>query len=454
MLDKTTRKKEVSEDKINSVRFDSEKLGKIKIHKKGFITTNGTMSRVGVQTYMNKKGEILKELRLPEEVFNEDSLESFNNIPVTNGHPHVTVDIENARKYQRGLTGDVTRKKNNTYTVNKITITDSELIDDINSGKHQISLGYECELEHKPGIHPVYGKYDAIQRNIRGNHAAIVYKARAGDEACLHLDSLDNFNDNVAVIINQKEIMENSKKIDEKDLEGSEDIREADKKTASIEVEKNEIDEVKKSLNTLSEEVDKLKVEKKVSEKKIEEKIETEKEVEIEKPSEEKVEEKTEVKPEVEAEIKSKEELKIKIEKEVEVKPEETKEDSRDLEIKELKLKLDSLEKSIPKKVKEHANILNLAKKVLNKECFEKTDGMNVEEIKKEIVISHCKIDVAEKSSAYIDARIDIINENLAKSKKDEAKSSEFFANVSEKKEDSLENLRAEKATQLKNNWK
>lgn len=35
--------------------------------------------------------------------------------------------------------------------------------------------------------------YDVIQRNIRGNHVALVDKGRAGETACLRMDSADAF---------------------------------------------------------------------------------------------------------------------------------------------------------------------------------------------------------------------------------------------------------------------
>ena len=47
-------------------------------------------------------------------------------------------------------------------------------------GKLEISCGYTCDTEEKPGTHPIWGDYDAIQRNILGNHVAIVDQGRAG----------------------------------------------------------------------------------------------------------------------------------------------------------------------------------------------------------------------------------------------------------------------------------
>ncbi|MCX7015414.1 MAG: alpha/beta hydrolase fold domain-containing protein, partial [Candidatus Sumerlaeota bacterium] len=56
----------------------------------------------------------------------------------------------------------------------------------IEAGKTALSCGYTCDLEHTPG-NWMGIKYDAIQRNIRYNHMAVVKAGRAGDAAKLHM---------------------------------------------------------------------------------------------------------------------------------------------------------------------------------------------------------------------------------------------------------------------------
>src|SRR5690606_27126345 len=83
------------------------------------------------------------------------------------------------------------------YTVDAdMLITHADTIADIDKGKRELSCGYSCDLEHVPGewIDPRTGvahRYDAIQRNIRGNHVAVVSKGRAGPEARVRLDSAE-----------------------------------------------------------------------------------------------------------------------------------------------------------------------------------------------------------------------------------------------------------------------
>jgi hypothetical protein len=73
-----------------------------------------------------------------------------------------------------------------------LMITDSDAIAAVERGdRREVSCGYTCELEHRPGEWNGQ-RYDAIQRNIRGNHVAIVEKGRAGPEVRLRLDAADN----------------------------------------------------------------------------------------------------------------------------------------------------------------------------------------------------------------------------------------------------------------------
>lgn len=58
------------------------------------------------------------------------------------------------------------------------------------AGLKALSLGYNLDLEETPGMWNGQ-HYDAIQRNIRINHLALVADARAGERARLNIDSRD-----------------------------------------------------------------------------------------------------------------------------------------------------------------------------------------------------------------------------------------------------------------------
>jgi hypothetical protein len=194
----------------------------------------------GVFTYIDADGTERKELRLPEEVFSRDTVESLKLKPVTNTHPSEIVTSDNIKKYQVGTTGSMPTVpatwsdgeprnpemagrnfmdgsklplSDNYHQAIDMTITDEESIAGILDGNLGISCGYTVELDETPGTY-MGMKYDAIQRNIRYNHVAVNIPAgRAGDAARIQLkiDSKDAYS------IDMNTIQKNIKKEDEMD---------------------------------------------------------------------------------------------------------------------------------------------------------------------------------------------------------------------------------------------
>jgi len=141
-------------------------------------------ARVGVQEYLGSElglvdAGVIKVYRPEEEVFDRDSLSTFSHRPVTNDHPPVLVDPTNYTQYANGFTGsDVTRVDDKVRM--SAVIADKVLIDAIQAGKRELSAGYTCNIEFVKGVAPDGTAYDAIQRNVRINHVAVVDAGRAG----------------------------------------------------------------------------------------------------------------------------------------------------------------------------------------------------------------------------------------------------------------------------------
>jgi len=182
------------------LRYDEGTTSGVKVLKNGYLRCDGTLTRVGVFPYMMGDGSMRRELRLPDEVFSTDSIDSFDLAPLTNGHPlergaQVHLGADNTAKFQVGTVSKVSR--NDSLMSARLQITDKHAIEDVQGGKRQLSCGYHCDVEMKSGITkgidgiPDGLHFDAIQRNIRGNHVAIVSKGRAGDTASLRLDAAD-----------------------------------------------------------------------------------------------------------------------------------------------------------------------------------------------------------------------------------------------------------------------
>jgi len=179
-----------------------------RITDEGYMDLPARIGRIGVQTYLageleltdRDPSEVVGIFRPAEEVFDAESLASFELQPVTDGHPPERVTSRNNKKYSVGTSyGKVTHDE--TYVNASLRITDKTMIDKIGSGKVEVSNGYTADLELVDGETEAGVKYVGIQRNIRGNHIAVVKRGRAGRNVKLSDDETGN-TDTVKIQIN------------------------------------------------------------------------------------------------------------------------------------------------------------------------------------------------------------------------------------------------------------
>lgn len=157
----------------------------------GSIRLPSYIARTGVQVYEYEDGTISREYRPPEEVFARDSLESWRALALTVGHPQEPVAPHNWSDLAVGHVGDVVAKDGQ-FVAADVVIKDQETIALVAGGELvELSCGYMVEVDFTPGVTPEGEPYDAIQRNIVGNHVALGPKdwGRAGNEVRLYADS-------------------------------------------------------------------------------------------------------------------------------------------------------------------------------------------------------------------------------------------------------------------------
>ena len=147
------------------------------------ICLNVPVARTGVQEYLPSElglpgpDDHLIPVHRPEsEVFAPACLASFEGMPVTDDHPSDPdgVNSENIRFLQRGHAHNIRRgaSPEDDLLLADLIITDPRLIEEILSGKREISCGYNYVLFEESG--------EYFQRDIRGNHVAVVENGRAG----------------------------------------------------------------------------------------------------------------------------------------------------------------------------------------------------------------------------------------------------------------------------------
>jgi hypothetical protein len=157
----------------------------------GFLVVPVTATRTGVLQYLQPDGSVVREARLPQDVFSQESMDTMSLIPVTNNHPTGLVTAKNAKHVTVGITGASVQKRDGKYLETSVKIMDEDTINEILGGKVEVSMGYEVEKDATTGRFDEE-EYDVVQRNIRYNHLAIVAKGRAGSSVRLRLDSNEN----------------------------------------------------------------------------------------------------------------------------------------------------------------------------------------------------------------------------------------------------------------------
>jgi hypothetical protein len=141
------------------------------------------IARTGIQEYSPEEvslpaaagGDTVKVYRLEAEVFDPDTMASFEGKPVTIDHPEEFVNPENWRELSRGVAHNLRRGNgsDSDLLLADLLITDAKAIKAIQGGLRQISCGYDADYEEMaPGL--------GRQTNIIGNHVALVGCGRCG----------------------------------------------------------------------------------------------------------------------------------------------------------------------------------------------------------------------------------------------------------------------------------
>ena len=123
----------------------------------------------------------VRVFRPASEVFSKDAMTSVAHKPMTNDHPVDGVSADTWKRDAIGQMGDEITKDGEFVRV-PLVMMDGAAIKDYEAGKRELSLGYKADIEWSSGFTDSGEQYDAIQRNIRVNHIALVDQGRANQE--------------------------------------------------------------------------------------------------------------------------------------------------------------------------------------------------------------------------------------------------------------------------------
>lgn len=180
------------------------------------------VARTGIMQYRAKEcGEmfadrdpesIVRIATFAEDLFDEESLKTYQASPITLDHPKEKVTVENSKELMKGhLEGLPTRKDvegGEAELHSVVVISDADALAEIKNGKSQLSSGHTSVLVLNDTGE---GDWDAKKTCIRNNHTAIVKNGRAGiaviaDSETVLKDAgeltilLDAANDNITLL--------------------------------------------------------------------------------------------------------------------------------------------------------------------------------------------------------------------------------------------------------------
>ncbi len=154
------------------------------------ICRNVPIARTGDQQYLASElgldgDKVVTVHRPEEEVFSEATIASFEGKPVTDNHPSELLDSSNVTIHSKGHAQNIRRGAGewSDYLLGDLFVQDERLIEEVRNGKRDVSCGYAVDYDDN-------GDGTYTQRNIRGNHIAIVEEGRAGHKAAI-MDSIN-----------------------------------------------------------------------------------------------------------------------------------------------------------------------------------------------------------------------------------------------------------------------
>lgn len=248
--------------KIKTIdKYSIDNSSEFELTEEGYLVLEDVkIARSGIQEYMgyqlglegDMEYKIVNVLRPPSEVFSKDSMKTFENKPATNTHPWDMLHSANVKEFSVGYSGSRVYEKDGHLTADRLVITDAETINEVRVGNlREISNGYYADYEEEEGVFDGI-KYSFIQRNIKGNHIALVRNGRCGGSCSVGDEDNNNQGEKPMIEINVggvpvKVADESAKAVIEKHIEDVKTKATADATKATTDSNETKITELNKA---------------------------------------------------------------------------------------------------------------------------------------------------------------------------------------------------------------
>ena len=163
-----------------------------------FEVKDNPLSKTGIFQYSGgsispecEQDKIYNVYRPAEELSTEECINSFKLLPWIDNHVMLGSEDEGLTPAEsKGIQGVIGEDVyfDGEYLKGNIKVFSEAMSSLIANGKKELSCGYRCRYEYAPGTYDGVA-YDYVQREIRGNHLALVENGRMGPDVAV----LDHF---------------------------------------------------------------------------------------------------------------------------------------------------------------------------------------------------------------------------------------------------------------------
>lgn len=180
--------------------MDFNEVSAREVDQNGYVTIKkNPITRAGVFMYSGRAlpdadpNKMYAVYRPLEELTRAETLESFKLLPIIDEHEMLGDGYERGaeEKGTHGTTGEEIAV-NGFDILAPLRIFSRTLKTLVDSGKRGLSMGYRCVFEKSAGVFEGM-PYDYIQKNIFGNHIALVNQGRVGTAVLDHHWAFDHF---------------------------------------------------------------------------------------------------------------------------------------------------------------------------------------------------------------------------------------------------------------------
>lgn len=230
----------------------------------GFLEVrDNPISKVGVFPYLGReigapeKDKIYYVYRPAEELGSQETIDSFKLMPFIDEHEMLGAGATDAER--KGVQGTIGEQVyfDDEYLRGNIKIHSTSAIELIKRGKIELSPGYRNNYDFTPGEYKGQ-RYDAVQRNIRANHLALVQEGRTGSDVAVQDHSIFTVDTKELLTMNLEQLLEAIAALSDEDkakvaaalnpATGDENAGDDDKKTTTDEdTAAGELDDAEKA---------------------------------------------------------------------------------------------------------------------------------------------------------------------------------------------------------------